>query len=738
MSLRLERLVSSAAVDPEERKLAGTVIGVLFAMGIAVVFASFALLPDVTRGHVGALLAVAGVDLAWAVCALLLIDWNRAPAWLIHVAGLSGFAVIAVSMASTDSARSPAWIYLFFVAVFAAYFFPRPVAIAYLVGCVITHALPLLYDTRATSDLFVARLVLAASAYLVLGAAIIAGKSLMKDLRSRAEQLAAEQSSLRRVATAVVGGEPTERIYELVAIEAAVLIGGGASGILRLDSPTQTTVMGSWSDRPGGRYDPGTIVPVRPGSNLERALQTNLPSRQNHAPDSPVGQLGYNESIVTPLRVAERNWGVLAVTAPDRKQLGVVDERRLMEFSDLLATAIASIEDREKLTSQALSDPLTGLANHRTLQQRLNAEVARTVRHGAPLSVAVIDVDNFKQINDAAGHEAGDETLIRVGRCLSKLGRAEDTIGRVGGDEFVWILPETSREQALVAVERARRVIADTVAEPFHITVSAGICDTFVTHDSAQLMRLADGALYWSKAHGRNQCWIYDPAVVDELSAEERAERLERSQALLGLRALARAIDAKDPATREHSERVSSVVGKLARTAGWPPERVSLLCEAALVHDVGKIGVPDAVLSKTEPLTEAEWALIADHAELSARIVERVLTPEQVTWVRTHHERPDGDGYPDGLGEAELSEGAGLLSVADAWDVMTISRPYSSPKTVDEALQECVELIGRQFTQGAVSALLELHAAGELGGGVDPTRGPLALLPAEPQAEASR
>ncbi len=144
------------------------------------------------------------------------------------------------------------------------------------------------------------------------------------------------------------------------------------------------------------------------------------------------------------------------------------------------------------------------------------------------------------------------------------------------------------------------------------------------------------------------------------------------------------------------------------------PERALLLSEAALVHDVGKIGVPDELLRKTDPLTSDERAQVADHAELSARIVEGVLRPEQVDWIRNHHERPDGEGYPDGLSVEEISEGAALLAIADAWDVMTISRPYSSRKAVDEAIKECIELNGIQFMPMAVAALLELHAAGEL------------------------
>ncbi len=202
--------------------------------------------------------------------------------------------------------------------------------------------------------------------------------------------------------------------------------------------------------------------------------------------------------------------------------------------------------------------------------------------------------------------------------------------------------------------------------------------------------------------------------IIDELSAQERAERLERSRALVGLRALARAIDAKDPSTSRHSERVAELVSKLARVVGWSPERAQLLGEAALVHDVGKIGIPDSLLRKPAPLTETERDQIRAHAELAARIVEDILAPEQVEWIRTHHERPDGHGYPRGLRAHEIPEGAALLAAADAWDAMTISRPYGDPKPDDEALGECIRLVGRQFTKTAISALTRLHAGGEL------------------------
>jgi putative nucleotidyltransferase with HDIG domain len=242
------------------------------------------------------------------------------------------------------------------------------------------------------------------------------------------------------------------------------------------------------------------------------------------------------------------------------------------------------------------------------------------------------------------------------------------------------------------------------------VTISAGICDLAEAGDADALFRLADGALYWSKAHGRDRARVYDPETVRELSAQERADQLAHHQAMLGIRALARAIDAKDTTTLEHSTRVAELACALARERGWNEERVGVLEEAALVHDVGKIGIPDAVLLKPGRLTREEYEVVKRHAALGAEIVDDVLTAEQVAWIRGHHERPDGRGYPDGLVASELSEGAALLALADAYDVMTASRPYSTPKDPADALAECRALVGEQFTAEAVAALESLAA----------------------------
>ena len=510
---------SAAAVDREERDLAGRTSGLLYVLG-GLTIVLLTVLPGVTHAHRVLLYGCALGAVVWGSLQVVAIDWDRAPWWLIHVSNIASLALIGVVVGATGGGRSPAWVYMFVVVVPAAYFYRPGLAIAYLIACVLTQATVLLYDPEALHQYFLPQFAIAAPTYLALGAATLAGKRLMRKLRRRAEDLAAEQGALRRVATAVVGGGSAEEFYELVAREAGGLLGAGAAGIMRLADPECAIVMGSWADRPGGRYPAGTRVPIRPASDVATAIETRQPVRiADHQIGSAVSRLGYRCSVVTPVLVAGQVWGVLAATAPDPSGLQARDERRLTEFADLLAMAITSIEDRARLAAQASSDALTGLANRRTLDERLAAELARASRHGTSLAVAVIDIDHFKQINDLGGHEAGDQMLMWVADCLSRQARTEDTLARIGGDEFAWILPETTSDQAMIVVERARQAIAGIAPPMPEITASAGVCDSSSAAERSELIRCADLALYWSKRHGRDQARQFDDVVAAQLTA---------------------------------------------------------------------------------------------------------------------------------------------------------------------------------------------------------------------------
>jgi diguanylate cyclase (GGDEF)-like protein len=336
-------------------------------------------------------------------------------------------------------------------------------------------------------------------------------------------------------------------------------------------------------------------------------------------------------------------------------------------------------------------------------------EFTRARRHGRPLSLAMVDVDGFKLLNDTFGHQVGDDALQRVAGHLAGAVRTTDAVARVGGDEFALLLPETTAEAAEVMVSRAHEQIRrDALSQQAaDFSVSVGICDMSHARSADELLRFADGALYWAKAHGRDAICRYSPETVEDLSHEQRADRLLRNKALAGIRSLARAIDAKDHSTLLHSERVASLAARLAEAIGWSPLQVAALRETALIHDVGKIGVPLEVLLKPGALTPGEYDLVKSHALLGAVISAEVLSDRQTAWLRGHHERWDGEGYPDGLAGDAIPQGAQLLGVADCWDVMTSHRSYSDAMSATEAIAECQRAAGTQLSPEIVAILTQ-------------------------------
>jgi diguanylate cyclase (GGDEF)-like protein/putative nucleotidyltransferase with HDIG domain len=371
----------------------------------------------------------------------------------------------------------------------------------------------------------------------------------------------------------------------------------------------------------------------------------------------------------------------------------------------LASALVRAVSDQRELAS---IDPLTDLANHRRFHERLGEEFSRARRHGRDLSLVLIDLDHFKHVNDLHGHPVGDEVLQETAARLRRYAREGDLIARVGGEEFAWLMPETPPAAAFDVAERARSLISRT---PFagvgSLTASAGICDLAWADTPGDLNRLADGALYWAKRNGRNVSVTYSPDVVRALSPEDFAWRVERDRAVGAIVALARAVDARDPQTMQHSQEVAEVAGEMAMAMGWSRDRVVRLREAALVHDVGKVGLPDNLLFGGSDLDEDQRRLMQEHAVLGAQIVAEALDSEQVTWVRGHHERFDGMGFPDGLAAQAISDGARILAVANAWDWMTNTRGGLSAK---EALEVFSREAGSQFCPAAVAALAQVRA----------------------------
>jgi diguanylate cyclase (GGDEF)-like protein len=525
---------------------------------------------------------------------------------------------------------------------------------------------------------------------------------------ARIRDLLDQQAALRELAVAVAEMRAPEVIYELVAKEAANVAGVGSGAVVCFRVDGVAEVVGSW--RMGSRQT-GSLIPLDGAAGVAVVARTGRAARTNggdaSSPSKPKARsLSVPNGVAVPIRVRRELWGSLLVVARDKDDVPPDVEERLGIFADLVGLAITNTDTSARLLAQATGDPLTGLLNHRAFQERVESEVGRAQRYGRPLALVLLDLDHFKLINDSYGHQAGDAALMQAARLLERGARAGDVLGRIGGDEFALLLPETTAEGALPIAERwAAEFSAAPVGVAAHLTMSAGICDLTHANGSQELLQFADGALYWAKNQGRDTIVVYSPDVVLELSDSDRADRMQRLEALMSIRTLAHSIDVKENPNEEHSERVAGLVRRLAEAADWPTVRIVQLVEAARIHDVGKIGVPDEVLLKPASLTPAEFELIKPHAALGAQMAREALGEEQAMWIEQHHERFDGAGYPNGLSGAQISEGAGLLALADSWAVMTSVRSYSPAKPERAARAECLSLAGTQFTPKACKAL---------------------------------
>jgi diguanylate cyclase (GGDEF)-like protein/putative nucleotidyltransferase with HDIG domain len=359
-----------------------------------------------------------------------------------------------------------------------------------------------------------------------------------------------------------------------------------------------------------------------------------------------------------------------------------------------------------RLSEAAHTDTLTGLRNRLALDRQLHVEVERSLLANQPLSVVIGDLDYFKSVNDRLGHRAGDEALVRAGRVLLQHQRTGTSIARTGGEEFTILLPGATEHEAYLVSERMRLAVErEFRGDPAVLTFSFGIA-TFPDHGSSadSVLEAADQALYAAKALGRNRCVIYNPEI-SAIFAPEAGRGADEVQ-LGTLVALAEALDLRDTGTSDHSWTVGRYCGLIAAELGLPPERVKRIEVAGVLHDIGKIGLPDAILQKPGPLGKTELAEIRTHPEIGAQILSGRGLEDIREWVFAHHERPDGKGYPCGLPDADIPLEAKILAVADAYEAMTADRVYRAGMDERAARGELLRCSGEQFDSRVVAAFL--------------------------------
>ena len=356
----------------------------------------------------------------------------------------------------------------------------------------------------------------------------------------------------------------------------------------------------------------------------------------------------------------------------------------------VLCAWYARHQDRRRTDLARISraDPLTGCLNRRGFVERFNAELNAAARSGQPLGLLQIDLDHFKQINDTKGHAAGDELLIWVVEVLEQTLRPTDWVGRLGGDEFAVLLPGASRGNAEEVADRVRYALAERA--PASVGVATFPMDGA---DAEELHRAADIELYERKSSRPGRRSQHPPDAPKELSWATT---------------LANAVDMRMAVQHEHSTNVGEYAAAIGERLGWEENRIGLLRMAGILHDVGKVAVPDRILRKAGPLTPAEFEQIKPFPAAGAEMVSRIEGLEPiVAWIRHSHERMDGKGYPDGLAGDAIPLGARILHVADAYDSMTSKRTYRAAMSHEAAMAELRAGAGTQFDPDCVDALEE-------------------------------
>ena len=423
-----------------------------------------------------------------------------------------------------------------------------------------------------------------------------------------------------------------------------------------------------------------------------------------------------------------------------------VNARQSAKLYSLIANHIAlvthNLELIEKSDEYIHTDSLTLLNNHRGFQEILSNEISRTEINKQALSIIMMDINNITKINRELGHAKGDEVIKLVAEKVRQNCREGDIACRYGGDEFAIILPNTQSSQAKYVAEFLTYSLSCCFIDDIGpIKVAVGVA-TYpdCAHDKEQLLILAEQAMYISQAKGYKDGMSAiisssDFNFWDDIALKSYAEVVSKRHSQLGINfeeellakfnkehessdsrtwevatSLAGAIDAKDPYTKGHSTSVSRFSEALARAVNLPEKEIARITLGALLHDVGKIGIPETVLKKEGPLSDEEWAIMKQHPVIGA---EKVLQPnpnlrDLIPIVKYHHERIDGKGYPEGLSYGDIPLAAKIVAIADTYHALISDRPYRKGMNIEKALSILEEGAGTQWDKNLVRTFIQI------------------------------
>jgi diguanylate cyclase (GGDEF)-like protein/putative nucleotidyltransferase with HDIG domain len=497
---------------------------------------------------------------------------------------------------------------------------------------------------------------------------------------------------------------------------------------------------GTGPELPGRGTEPGVGFSGIAAQRGELVLTTNSEGGgRNAALDARV-----QTALSLPLRYAGKALGVLSVESFKERRFPQQDALTLETLADQLAVAFYNARAYQTAQQGAITDNLTHLKTHRYFMEALEAEWKRAPRARRHFSLIMMNLDGFKPVNDHYGHVVGDRVLVGVSRLLEARSRQSNVVARYGGDQFAILMPEATLDQAEILAERLRSSFAaDAFLSSHGVTASLGIA-TFPIHGATpdELLRVADAGMYLAKHESGDRIrvasnpasgsgkWEQEllqaylgvavkrmfatgPEAFNQYFQSLQQATLDADGEELSLldtvTALAFAIDAKDHYTQGHSQSVSRLATQLARDLGLPDAELEEIRLAGILHDIGKIGIPESVLNKPSRLSEEEYQIMKGHTVLGDKILEplKVRAIQRIRrMVRHHHEYFDGGGYPDGLKGEEIPLGARILAIADAFYTMMSRRAYKEGFSVAEAAAELIRCRGGHFDSKLVDAFL--------------------------------
>lgn len=400
--------------------------------------------------------------------------------------------------------------------------------------------------------------------------------------------------------------------------------------------------------------------------------------------------------------------------------------RRVMQRRKLESDIKESLDKLEKL---AIKDGLTGLYNHQHFKDVIVKEYKKAKRYAQPLSCIMLDLDHFKSVNDNHGHQFGDEVLVKSSRILKKMVRDTDFVARYGGEEFFIILPNTNLNGAYILAERIRLAFSNNIFKKGKVseivTVSIGVSSTSDENviSERDLIANADKSLYRAKWRGRNNVCTYEEAEIKESdSLKEDIHKIQnfhdklndlndniKENCIESAHDILREIEKGWDYITEHSIRVSRYAEKLTKALMMNEEEIKTIRRAALLHDIGMVGVSSDILRKKSKLSGEEYDIIKKHTDIGVKIIKKTnLFEKELPLILYHHERYDGTGYPHRLKGDTIPFGARLLAVVEAYDAMMNKTSYRKAYSLQAAVNELMQCAGTQFDPDMVDMFVKV------------------------------